>query len=112
MSNKLKIAMLGIRGIPSNYGGFETCVEEVATRLAAKGHDVTVYCRSGYYSTKLESYKGVKLIYFPNIKKKTLETLLHTFICSIHALFHKYDVIYTFNVANTTALLPLLLFSG
>ena len=42
-NNPLKIALIGTRGVPANYGGFETCVEEVGKRLAQKGHEVTVY---------------------------------------------------------------------
>ena len=41
----MNIAMIGTRGVPANYGGFETCVEELGKRLVDKEHSVTVYCR-------------------------------------------------------------------
>ncbi|MGH3469355.1 MAG: DUF1972 domain-containing protein, partial [Thermocrispum sp.] len=41
----MRIAMIGTRGVPARYGGFETCVEEVGGRLVDRGHRVTVYCR-------------------------------------------------------------------
>lgn len=71
----MKIALIGTRGVPANYGGFETFYEELGKRLAAKDHDVTVYCRDSYYSEKLASYHGVKLIYLPNLQTKSLDTL-------------------------------------
>ena len=53
-NKSLKIALIGTRGVPANYGGFETCVEEIGKRLFEKGHDVTVYCRKSYYREKNE----------------------------------------------------------
>jgi glycosyltransferase involved in cell wall biosynthesis len=106
----LRIALIGTRGVPANYGGFETCVEEIGWRLARKGHSVTVYCRSGYYHEKLESYKGMKLVYLPNLKKKTLDTLSHTAISMFHALSQNYDIYMVFNAANSPAVFILKLF--
>ena len=55
----MKIAIMGIRGIPANYGGFETFIEEMAPRLARRGHDVTVYGRANMIDYADEMYKGV-----------------------------------------------------
>jgi glycosyltransferase involved in cell wall biosynthesis len=44
----MKIALIGTRGVPAIYGGFETCVEELGRRLVDRGHEVTVYCRDSY----------------------------------------------------------------
>ena len=63
--NSLKIALIGTRGVPAKYGGFETCVEEVGRRLAEEGHRVTVYCRNSYYKVKRKSYLGMNLTYLP-----------------------------------------------
>ena len=41
----LHIAMVGTRGVPARYGGFETAIEEIGQRLVRRGHKVTVYCR-------------------------------------------------------------------
>jgi glycosyltransferase involved in cell wall biosynthesis len=102
----MKIALIGTRGIPAHYGGFETCAEELSKRLVEKGHEVWVYGRSGYYKKKLKEYEGIKLVYFPEIKIKTLDTLSHTFLSFVHSLPKKYDIILVFNYANS----PILIF--
>jgi len=106
LGKDMKIALIGTRGIPAHYGGFETCAEELSKRLVKKGHEVWVYGRSGYYEKKLKDYEGVKLVYFPEVKIKALDTLSHTFLSLIHALTKKYDIILVFNYANS----PLLIF--
>jgi glycosyltransferase involved in cell wall biosynthesis len=103
----MKIALMGSRGVPANYGGFETCVEELGKRLADKGHDITVYCRNSYYKKKDDNYLGMKLVHLPNLKKKTLDTMSHTFLSVWHALFGRYDIYMVFNAANSFFLLPL-----
>ncbi|MGE5403301.1 MAG: DUF1972 domain-containing protein, partial [Candidatus Doudnabacteria bacterium] len=59
-----KVAIIGSRGIPAKYGGFETFTEEVSTRLANIGYDIYVSCEGGNYQ-KIPRYKGVNLFYFP-----------------------------------------------
>jgi len=98
---KLRIAILGIRGIPANYGGFETFAEEMAPRLAAKGHHVTVYGRSNFIKTKEKVYKGVHLIVLPTIAHKYLDTPVHAFLSTLHAMFRPYDVLLYCNSANS-----------
>lgn len=100
----MKIALIGTRGVPAKYGGFETCVEELGRRLAERGHEVTVYCRKSYYKERPLHYLGMKLVYLPNLKKKSLDTLSHTFFSMAHALFQKYDILMVFNAANSPAL--------
>lgn len=100
----MKIALLGTRGVPANYGGFETFYEELGKRLVERGHDVTVYCRDSYYPDKLDEYLGMKLVYLPNIKKKALDTLSHTFFSIIHAIRQPYDVYMVCNAANSPVL--------
>ena len=87
----MRIAFLGTRGIPANYGGFETFVEEVAVRLAAKGHDVSVYCRSTHYSERLETYRGVRLIYKSTIHTKHLDSITHTFLSTVDVVLRGAD---------------------
>lgn len=103
----MRIAMLGTRGVPANYGGFETCVEEVGARLASAGHEVTVYCRSSYFKTRLETHKGMQLVYLPSVRKKSLDTMTHTALSALHACGCGYDAILVFNAANAPFLLPL-----
>ena len=75
----LRIALVGTRGVPARYGGFETCVEEVGFRLAAAGHDVVVYCRTtnGPADRRTE-YRGMRLVHLRAVPKRSLETLSHT----------------------------------
>jgi glycosyltransferase involved in cell wall biosynthesis len=104
---KLSIALVGTRGVPANYGGFETCAEEIGKRLVKKGHQVTVYCRKSYYDDDLESYLGMKRVCLPNLKSKSLDTMSHTLISSFHAVFKEYDVCMVFNAANSPFIIPL-----
>lgn len=103
----LKIVMLGTRGVPANYSGFETCVEEVGWRLAEHGHEVTVYCRTGNHKDREPVYRGMRRVFAPCIRLRSLETLSHTFFSVLHAFFRPADVFVAFNVANILALLPL-----
>ncbi|MCL4557259.1 MAG: DUF1972 domain-containing protein, partial [Deltaproteobacteria bacterium] len=63
----MKIAFMGIRGIPASYSGFETFVEGLSIRLAKMGHDVTVYNRSTHIQYRGSSYKGVRLVRLPTV---------------------------------------------
>jgi glycosyltransferase involved in cell wall biosynthesis len=93
---------MGIRGIPANYGGFETFAEELSTRLVLRGHQVTVYCRSNIIKYDDEYYKGVRLIVLPTIGHKYLDTVAHTFISVWHAFFKEnFDAILICNSANS-----------
>jgi glycosyltransferase involved in cell wall biosynthesis len=97
----LSIALLGTRGIPARYGGFETFAEELSTHLAARGHRVTVYCRSNNVDYALPEYRGVRLVKLPTIPHKYLDTAVHTLLSSLHLLFHRADVALYCNGANT-----------
>jgi glycosyltransferase involved in cell wall biosynthesis len=93
----MRIALLGTRGIPANYGGFETFAEELSTRLVARGHEVIVYCRERYPKPH---YQGVRLQYAPTIRHKYFDTLAHTFFSTLHLLTHRADVALYCNGAN------------
>lgn len=69
----MKIAILGTRGIPANYGGFETFAEQLGTRLVERGHQVTVYGRKHYSVTESRFYRGVELVTLPTIRHKYFE---------------------------------------
>lgn len=97
--------MIGSRGVPANYGGFETFYEELGRELVRRGHCVTIYCRNSYYSKPLDSYLGMELVYLPNIKIKSLDTLSHTFLSILHAIKEPYDVFLVCNAANSPLLL-------
>jgi glycosyltransferase involved in cell wall biosynthesis len=97
----VRIAILGTRGIPANYGGFETFAEELGWRLAARGHDVTVYCRSNRYpNDRSPVYRNVKRCLLPTLPLKYTDTVVHGFLSAWHAAFKPYDVVYFCNTAN------------
>jgi len=96
----MKIAIMGIRGIPANYGGFETFAENLSTRLVEKGHEVTVYGRTNIIDFKEKYYKGVEVVLLPTISHKYFDTVAHTFLCVLHSLKRKYDVVLICNSAN------------
>ncbi len=97
----MNIALLGSRGIPACYSGFETFYENLAVRLAERGHNVTVYNRRQYVNYPLKYYKGVRLVTFPTIRTKKLDTPFHTIISIIHAAFQHYDIAYFCIVGNS-----------
>ncbi len=82
----MRLAILGTRGVPASYSGFETCVESVGKRLAARGHQVTVYCRPGRTAQRLRAYLGMDLVTLPAVRTKGLETLTHSALSTAHAL--------------------------
>jgi glycosyltransferase involved in cell wall biosynthesis len=103
----MKIAYVGTMGIPARYGGFETCVEEVATRLARKGHEIIVYC--GYRNSKpnTESYKGIRLIYVPCLSSKFLDFPFRAFASALDSIRRGIDVAHFYGSdAWPFALLP------
>lgn len=96
----MRIAILGTRGIPASYGGFETFAEHLATRLVSRGHDVTVYCRAHYVSPRQLEYHGVRLKVLPTIRHKYFDTVVHTFLSAIDAVPRRFDVALICNAAN------------
>ena len=100
-SESLSIALVGTRGVPAHYGGFETCVEEVGARLADRGHEVVVYCRKhGGDTDSLANYRGMSLVQLPAMRRRSLETLSHTALSVAHLARHRTDVAVVFNCAN------------
>lgn len=97
----MKIALLGTRGVPASYSGFETCVEQLGMRLVERGHEVTVYCRSHHIDYEGDIYKGMRLVKLPTIANKYLDTIIHSFISSVHALSQGYDMALYFIAGNS-----------
>ena len=100
---KLKIAMIGHKRIPSREGGVEIVVEELSKRMVNAGHTVHAYNRKGHHvsgkeyemaNVKLNEYEGIKIIQVPTIEAKGLAALTSSFFATIKALFGKYDVIH------------------
>ncbi|OGY44686.1 MAG: hypothetical protein A3B89_04360 [Candidatus Buchananbacteria bacterium RIFCSPHIGHO2_02_FULL_40_13] len=90
----MKIALIGQKGLPAKQGGIERHVEELSIRLAEAGFDVSVYSRPYYSGKNIKEYKNVKLINLPSLNTKHFDTISHTFISTIHALFKNYDIIH------------------
>jgi glycosyltransferase involved in cell wall biosynthesis len=92
---QLRIAMVGLRGIPATYGGVEKAVEGLAVELARMGHRVTVYGRQAYCDTSVTSYEGVRLKYLPQINTKHLEAVSHTALALVHIVrSREYDLVH------------------
>jgi len=101
MSNKLRIAMIGQKRIPSREGGVEIVVEELSTRMVLLGHHVTCYNRSGHHVSgkefdgiNLKTYKGVHLNNVFTIDKKGLAAMTSSLFGALHASFGKYKIVH------------------
>ena len=97
----MRIAMVGTRGVPAAYGGFETAVEEIGKRLVERGHHVIVYTRVDDRETAPREYLGMELVPLPAVRSKALETLTHTASSTAHVVAKsKPDMAFLFNAAN------------
>jgi glycosyltransferase involved in cell wall biosynthesis len=96
----LSVALMGSRGIPGRYGGYETLMEELGVRLVARGFRVAVYCRSHSTPRGLRSYRGIDLVVLPTLRTKYLDTPVHTLLSAFHAASVGYDVALMVNSAN------------
>ena len=96
----MKIALLGTRGVPACYGGFETFAEELSARLAQRGHEVSVYCRSHYAREGLDAWRGARLVVLPTIRTKHLDTAAHTALSCLHLALAGADAAILCNGAN------------
>ena len=103
--NKLRVAMIGHKRIPSREGGVEIVVEELSVRLAALGHSVDAYNRYGHHVSgrKYDDeygwkgrkfYKGVRVYIVPTFQRSSLNAIVYSFFATIRALFGRYDVIH------------------
>jgi glycosyltransferase involved in cell wall biosynthesis len=103
----VKIAILGTRGVPPSYGGFETFAGELSTRLVDRGHDVTVYCRrsrNGGSPDEPATWNGVRRLVLPAVGHKYFETVSHTLVSALDAWRRDFDVALVCNAANAFVL--------
>lgn len=96
----MKIAILGSRGYPYVYSGYETFVKELSERLVKEGCQVTVYCHRNLFKERPNIINGINLVYIPTIEKKTLSQFIHSFLSILHSIFQDYDIILVVNSAN------------
>ncbi|HVO78722.1 MAG TPA: glycosyltransferase [Candidatus Bathyarchaeia archaeon] len=97
----MKIAIVGTRGIPNRYGGFEQFAEKVSSTLTDRGHEVTVYCRKPFTTPGDQYDRRVKRVILPTIHQKHLDTLSSGLVSAIHVAFSRNDVVLLCNVANS-----------
>ncbi len=90
----MRIAMIGQRGVPATYGGIERYVEELGSRLAARGHEVTVFVRTNYARERPPTHRGLRLRYLPTVGTKHLDAIVHTALSTASAGGSKFDVIH------------------
>jgi glycosyltransferase involved in cell wall biosynthesis len=103
----MRIGILGTRGIPARYGGFETLAEELSAGLAARGHDVTVYTRTRYAQPGLREWRGAKIRVLPTIPTKYFDTVVHGLLSGVDAAFERFDAVLVCNAINAaTSFLP------
>ena len=100
----MRIGILGTRGVPPRYGGFETFAAELGMRLVARGHRVLVYCRETEGGV---IWKGIERLVVPAARSKYLETVSHTALSALDALRRDLDVVLLCNAANAFTI-PLL----
>jgi glycosyltransferase involved in cell wall biosynthesis len=96
----MTVAIIGSRGYPYVYSGYETFVKELSERLVKKGVHVKVYCHKNLFSTYPKEVNGIELVYIPTIETKSLSQLIHSFFSMLHACWGKTDVILAVNAAN------------
>lgn len=96
----MRIAIMGTRGVPAAYGGFETFAEELGARLVERGHEVTVYGRTHVVPAGLQEHRGMRLRVLPTIRHKYLDTVVHTAQSVVDGLFRRFDVVLICNNAN------------
>jgi GT2 family glycosyltransferase/glycosyltransferase involved in cell wall biosynthesis len=97
----LKIAIVGTRGIPARYGGFETLADELAKQLTSSGHQVTVYCRKAFVRTDDIVDPRIRRVVLPSLSRKNLDTLINGAIAALHVACSDADAVLFCNVANS-----------
>ena len=100
MNKKINISIIGTRGYPYVYSGYETFVKQLSERLVLKDFNVSIYCHKGLFEIRPKELKGIKLVYVPTIETKILSQPIHSFLSIIHACFSNTDVALVVNSAN------------
>jgi glycosyltransferase involved in cell wall biosynthesis len=102
----MKIAMIGVKGVP-HPGGIENVVEELGTRLVAKGHEVSVYVRPHYTRSTLKEFRGMRLVNLPSIPTKHFDAISHTLVATAHAMFSGAAIAHVHSIGLSPFALPL-----
>ena len=100
----MKVAILGTRGIPASYSGFETAAEQLAARLTQRGHEVVVYCRPHVVDRRIKVYEGARLVHLPTVRNKYLDTFVHTLLAAGHCARRERPDVALFFIAGNAPL--------
>jgi len=100
MNKKINVSIIGTRGYPYVYSGYETFVKQLSERLVLKNCNVTVYCHKGLFNIRPKEINGIKLIYISTIETKILSQPIHSFVSILHVCFTNTDVLLVVNSAN------------
>jgi glycosyltransferase involved in cell wall biosynthesis len=102
----LKVAFIGARGVGNTYSGIETYYEEIGSRLAVRGHEMTAYCRK-HFTPNVSTYRGIQVRRLPSLNNKHLETISHSILSTVDAMFRGFDVVQYHAIGSAPlALLP------
>lgn len=107
----MRIAMLGTRGIPARYSGFETAVEHLAAEFTARGHHVTVYCRP-HMTERVPEHAGARLVHVPTVRNKYLDTLVHTALCTGRMVARERPDVALYFISGNAPVVPLARMAG
>jgi glycosyltransferase involved in cell wall biosynthesis len=115
-SQRKKIAVFGIRSLPPSdgSGGSDTIAEALYSRLADRGYAVVVYCRKyrGASQKCPSRYKNMRLIHLPTIRRQGFDTLIHSFLCTLHIIFFSTGELIHIHNAGNIIWVPLLKLFG
>lgn len=107
----MKIALIGTRGIPAAYSGFETAVENLSREFTARGHEVTVYCRP-HMTERRDEHAGARLVHLPTIRNKYLDTLAHTTVSTGHMVTKERPDVAIYFIAGNAPVVPIARLAG
>jgi glycosyltransferase involved in cell wall biosynthesis len=103
--------MLGTRGIPARYSGFETAVEHLAAEFTARGHEVTVYCRP-HMTDRVPRHAGARLVHVPTVRNKYLDTLVHTALCTARMVVRERPDVALYFISGNAPVVPFARLAG
>ena len=107
----MRIALIGTRGIPAAYSGFETAVEHLSREFSARGHEVTVYCRP-HMTERRDEHAGARLVHLPTIRNKYLDTLAHTTVSTGHMVTKERPDVAIYFIAGNAPVVPIARLAG
>ncbi|MFZ1948155.1 MAG: glycosyltransferase family 4 protein [bacterium] len=100
MRPRVRVAFVGLRGVPAAYGGVDRVVDEISAGLARRGHEIVVYCWSNLYKSRPREDRGRRLVYLPTVPLSYIGTLVHTFFGCLSAVRQDVDIVHINNTEN------------